>query len=312
MDGFDQFSNVIVIASTNRPDVLDPALLRPGRFDRRVIIDLPDLEGRKAIMNIHMRNKPIAKEVDTVKLARRTVGFSGADLENMLNEAAINAARRNAKEISALDLEDAATKVKMGPEKRRLQSEDDKRMTAYHEAGHAIVARFMPETDPVHRITIVSRGMALGYNLILPTTDRYNETKTRLFSIIAYAMGGRAAEEIIYKEPTTGASNDFEKATQIARDMVTRYGMSDLGPINLESSQEEMVFLGRGATDKTSFSEETNQRIDAEIKKILDAAYAKALDLLKEHRKKLDLVTEKLMDQETIEAEEFEELMTAK
>ena len=192
------------------------------------------------------------------------------------------------------------------------QSEEDKRMTAYHEAGHAIVARFMPETDPVHRITIVSRGMALGYNLILPTTDRYNETKTRLFSIIAYAMGGRAAEEIIYKEPTTGASNDFEKATQIARDMVTRYGMSDLGPINLESSQEEMVFLGRGATDKTSFSEETNQRIDAEIKKILDAAYAKALDLLKEHRKKLDLVTEKLMDQETIEAEEFEELMTAK
>lgn len=312
MDGFDQFSNVIVIASTNRPDVLDPALLRPGRFDRRVIIDLPDLEGRKAIMNIHMRNKPIAKEVDTVKLARRTVGFSGADLENMLNEAAINAARRNAKEISALDLEDAATKVKMGPEKRRLQSEEDKRMTAYHEAGHAIVARFMPETDPVHRITIVSRGMALGYNLILPTTDRYNETKTRLFSIIAYAMGGRAAEEIIYKEPTTGASNDFEKATQIARDMVTRYGMSDLGPINLESSQEEMVFLGRGATDKTSFSEETNQRIDTEIKKILDAAYAKALDLLKEHRKKLDLVTEKLMEQETIEAEEFEELMTAK
>lgn len=312
MDGFDQSSNVIVIASTNRPDVLDPALLRPGRFDRRVIIDLPDLEGRKAIIAIHMRNKPVAKDVDTAKLARRTVGFSGADLENMLNEAAINAARRNAKEITSLDLEDAATKVKMGPEKRRLQSEDDKRMTAYHEAGHAIVARFMPETDPVHRITIVSRGMALGYNLILPTTDRYNETKTRLFSIIAYAMGGRAAEEIIYKEPTTGASNDFEKATQIARDMVTRYGMSDLGPINLESSQEEMVFLGRGSTDKTNFSEETNQRIDAEIKKILDAAYAKAVELLKEHRKKLDLVTEKLMEQETIEAEEFEELMSAK
>ena len=312
MDGFDQNSNVIVIASTNRPDVLDPALLRPGRFDRRVIIDLPDLEGRKAIMSIHMRNKPIAKEVDVVKLARRTVGFSGADLENMLNEAAINAARRNAKEITADDLEDAATKVKMGPEKRRLQSDEDKRATAYHEAGHAIVARFMPETDPVHRITIVSRGMALGYNLILPTTDRYNETKTRLFSIIAYAMGGRAAEELIYKEPTTGASNDFEKATQIARDMVTRYGMSDLGPINLVESEEEMVFLGRGVSNKTNFSEETNQRIDQEIKKILDSAYEKALEILTTHRDKLEKVTDLLMEQETIEAEEFEELMTAK
>lgn len=312
MDGFDQTSNVIVIASTNRPDVLDPALLRPGRFDRRVIIDLPDLEGRKAIMSIHMRNKPIAKDVDINKLARRTVGFSGADIENMLNEAAISAARRNAKEITPIDLEDSATKVKMGPEKRRLQTEEDKRMTAYHEAGHAIVARFMPETDPVHRITIVSRGMALGYNLILPTTDRYNETKTRLFSIIAYAMGGRAAEELIYKEPTTGASNDFEKATQIARDMVTRYGMSDLGPINLVESQEEMVFLGRGLSEKTNFSEETNQKIDQEIKKILDQAYHKALEILTEQRQKLELITDKLMEQETIEAEEFEDLIAAK
>lgn len=312
MDGFDQTSNVIVIASTNRPDVLDPALLRPGRFDRRVIIDLPDLEGRKAIISIHMRNKPISKDVEVTKLARRTVGFSGADLENMLNEAAINAARRNKTEISVLDLEEAATKVKMGPEKRRLQSDDDKRMTAYHEAGHAIVARFMPETDPVHRITIVSRGMALGYNLILPTIDRYNETKTRLFSIITYAMGGRAAEEIIYKEPTTGASNDFEKATQIARDMVTRYGMSDLGPINLVESEEEMVFLGKGLSNKTNFSEVTNEKIDGEIKKILDQAYKKALDILNEHRDKLELITDKLMEQETIEADEFEELITAK
>lgn len=312
MDGFDQTSNVIVIASTNRPDVLDPALLRPGRFDRRVIIDLPDLEGRKAIISIHMRNKPISKDVEVTKLARRTVGFSGADLENMLNEAAINAARRNKTEISVLDLEEAATKVKMGPEKRRLQSDDDKRMTAYHEAGHAIVARFMPETDPVHRITIVSRGMALGYNLILPTIDRYNETRTRLFSIITYAMGGRAAEEIIYKEPTTGASNDFEKATQIARDMVTRYGMSDLGPINLVESEEEMVFLGKGLSNKTNFSEVTNEKIDGEIKKILDQAYKKALDILNEHRDKLELITDKLMEQETIEADEFEELITAK
>lgn len=312
MDGFDQTSNVIVIASTNRPDVLDPALLRPGRFDRRVIIDLPDLEGRKAIIGIHMRNKPIAKEVDIAKLARRTVGFSGADLENMLNEAAINAARRNKSEISALDLEEAATKVKMGPEKRRLQTDEDKRMTAYHEAGHAIVARFMPETDPVHRITIVSRGMALGYNLILPTIDRYNETKTRLFSIITYAMGGRAAEEIIYKEPTTGASNDFEKATQIARDMVTRYGMSQLGPINLVESEEEMVFLGKGLSNKTNFSEETNQKIDQEIKSILDQAYKKAIEILTENRDKLELITDKLMEQETIEADEFEELITAK
>lgn len=311
MDGFDQMANVIVIASTNRPDVLDPALLRPGRFDRRVIIDLPDLEGRKAIMNIHMRNKPIGRDVDVVKLARRTVGFSGADLENMLNEAAIAAARKDAKEITATDLEDAATKVKMGPEKKRLQSEEDRRSTAYHEAGHAIVARFMPETDPVHRITIVSRGMALGYNLILPTTDRYNETKTRLFSIIAYAMGGRAAEELIYGEPTTGASNDFEKATAIARDMVTRYGMSELGPINLVENEEEMVFLGRGATRGTSFSDETNRKIDSEIKRILDEAYAAALKTLKDHKDKLELVTDILMDQETIEAEEFEELMSS-
>ncbi len=309
MDGFDQTSNVIVIASTNRPDVLDPALLRPGRFDRRVIIDLPDLEGRKAIMSIHMRNKPIEAGVDVVKLARRTVGFSGADLESMLNEAAITAARKNAKEITALDLEDAATKVKMGPEKRRLQTEEDKRSTAYHEAGHAIVARFMPETDPVHRITIVSRGMALGYNLILPTMDRYNETKTRLFSIIAYAMGGRAAEELIYGEPTTGASNDFEKATQIARDMVTRYGMSELGPINLVASEEEMVFLGRGAGHRTNFSEDTNRKIDGEVKRILDEAYAAALKTLKEHKDKLEIVTDTLMDQETIEAEEFEKMM---
>ncbi len=308
MDGFESNTNVIVIASTNRPDVLDPALLRPGRFDRRVIIDLPDLEGRKAIISIHMRNKPIAKDVDVNKIARRTIGFSGADLENMLNEAAIAAARKNAKEITALDLEDAATKVKMGPEKRRLQSDEDKKMTAYHEGGHAIVAHFMPETDPVHRITIVSRGMALGYNLILPTIDRYNETKTRLFSVIAYAMGGRAAEELIYNEQTTGASNDFEKATQIARDMVTRYGMSKIGPINLEKS-EEMVFLGRDMGERTSYSEETNRQIDEEVKRILDEAYQQAIDILKKHRAKLDELVDKLMEQETLEGDEFEALM---
>jgi cell division protease FtsH len=308
MDGFEPNSNVIVIASTNRPDVLDPALLRPGRFDRRVIIDLPDLEGRKAIIAIHMRNKPMAKNVDINKIARRTVGFSGADLENMLNEAAIAAARRNAKEITAQDLEDSATKVKMGPEKRRLQSEEDKRMTAYHEAGHALVAYNMPETDPVHRVTIVSRGMALGYNLILPTADRYNETKTRLFSVIAYAMGGRAAEEVVYNEFTTGASNDFEKATQIARDMVTRYGMSALGPINLEK-HDEMVFLGRDMGERTSYSEETNRKVDEEVKRILDDAYGQAIKILKVHRGKLDQIVDKLMEQETLEADEFEAIM---
>jgi cell division protease FtsH len=308
MDGFEPNSNVIVIASTNRPDVLDPALLRPGRFDRRVIIDLPDLEGRKAIIAIHMRNKPIAKNVDITKIARRTIGFSGADLENMLNEAAIAAARKNAKEITAQDLEDAATKVKMGPEKRRLQTEEDKKMTAYHEVGHALVAYYMPETDPVHRVTIVSRGMALGYNLILPTTDRYNETKTRLLSMIAYAMGGRAAEEEVYQEFTTGASNDFEKATQIARDMVTRYGMSALGPINLEK-QDEMVFLGRDMGERTNYSEETSRKVDEEVKKIIDEAYHKAKTILKEHRSKLDLVVNKLMEQETLEGDEFEALM---
>lgn len=309
MDGFEPNSNVIVIASTNRPDVLDPALLRPGRFDRRVIIDLPDLEGRKAIISIHMRNKPMSKNINIDKIARRTIGFSGADLESMLNEAAIAAARQNAKEITAQDLEDAATKVKMGPEKRRLQSEEDKKMTAYHEVGHALVAYYMPETDPVHRVTIVARGMALGYNLILPTTDRYNETKTRLFSMIAYAMGGRAAEEVVYGELTTGASNDFEKATQIARDMVTRYGMSELGPINLES-HDEMVFLGRDMGERTSYSEETNRKIDEEVKKILDEAYAQALAILKKHRTKLDQVVDKLMEQETLESDEFDALMS--
>ena len=311
MDGFEPNSNVIVIASTNRPDVLDPALLRPGRFDRRVIIDLPDLEGRKSIIAIHMRNKPMAKNVDVNKIARRTIGFSGADLENMLNEAAIAAARKGAKEITATDLEEAATKVKMGPEKRRLQSDEDKRMTAYHEGGHAIVAHFMPETDPVHRITIVSRGMALGYNLILPTIDRYNETKTRLFSVIAYAMGGRAAEELIYGEQTTGASNDFEKATQIARDMVTRYGMSSLGPVNFES-HDEMVFLGRDIGEKANYSEETSRKIDQEVKKILDNAYQQALDILTKHRAKLDELVDMLMEQETLEAHEFEALMSSK
>jgi cell division protease FtsH len=311
MDGFEANNNVIVIASTNRPDVLDPALLRPGRFDRRVIIDLPDLEGRKAIIGIHMRNKPIAKNTDIVKIARRTIGFSGADLESMLNEAAIAAARKNAKEITAQDLEDSATKVKMGPEKRRLQSEEDKKMTAYHEVGHALVAYYMPETDPVHRVTIVARGMALGYNLILPTTDRYNETQTRLTSMIAYAMGGRAAEEVVYNESTTGASNDFEKATQIARDMVTRYGMSNIGPINLES-HDEMVFLGRDMGERTSYSEETNRQIDQEVKRIVDEAYQKAVTILKQNRQKLDTVVNKLMEQETLESDEFEALMTAK
>jgi len=309
MDGFTPNDNVIVIAATNRGDLLDPALLRPGRFDRRVVLDMPDLEGRKAILAIHARGKKFAKSVDWEKVAKRTVGFSGADLENMLNEAAILAARLNKKEIDERDLEEAAVKVKLGPERKRLQSEEDKRLTAYHEAGHAVVNFFCPHADPVHRISIVARGMSLGHTLIAPLKDRTQETKTRLLEQIRVMMGGRVAEEITFGEMTTGAANDIAQATRIARAMVVDFGMSNLGPISL-GPQPELGDFGRVVWyDQTTISPEMQYKIDQEVKKIIDEAYKEAKKVLLENRDKLDKIVEALLKKETMEEEEFKELM---
>ena len=307
MDGFESNANVIVLAATNRPDLLDPALVRAGRFDRRVVVGLPDIDGRKKIIEIHMKGKPLADDVKVDALARRTVGYSGADLESMLNEAAIMAAGEGEKKINRRHLEEAATKVKLGPEKKRMQSEEARTMTAYHEAGHAIVMHELPTTDPVHLISIISRGMALGFTLAPPTSDRYNETKERLEDMIASFMGGRAAEELVYGKFTTGASDDLDKATQVARDMVTEYGMSALGPISFRSYGDEPSFYRAGTDMK--ISPQLLEKIDAEVQRILDEAYDKALSILKAHRAQLDEVTEQLVKDETMRAEEFEAIM---
>lgn len=301
----------VLLHNTNRGDLLDPALLRPGRFDRRVVLDMPDIEGRKAILAIHMKGKPFTPEVDWDKMARRTVGFSGADLENMLNEAAILAARLGKKSIDMEDLEEAATKVKLGPEKKRIQSDLDKRMTAYHEAGHAIVTHELPHMDPVHRISIVSRGLALGFTLIPPVKDRYTETRSHLLEQVTSLLGGRAAEELVFQEFTAGAASDISKATEIARTMVVEYGMSDLGPVNLGPNLS-VSEIGRVWYEPTQVSPQMQSKIDAEIKKIIDNCYKNALEILKNLKEKLGLVGEKLMKKETIEGEEFEKLMGAK
>ncbi len=303
MDGFAPNDKVIVIAATNRGDLLDSALLRPGRFDRRVMVDYPDVEGRKAILAIHARNKPFDKDVSWDKIARRTVGFSGADIENMLNEAAISAARNNRSTVTMDDMEEAATKVKLGPEKKRLQSDLDKKITAYHEGGHAIVTHFQPDTDPVHRISIVSRGMSLGHTLIPPSQDRLHQTKTRLLHMITSMLGGRAAEEVIFNEITTGASNDFDQATSIARAMVVDYGMSDLGPVNYGASQD--ITNWGGYYGQNSISEETMHLIDLEIQKIIQACYKDAVALIKKHKTKLDKVAEALVKTESLDEDEF-------
>lgn len=307
MDGFAPNEQVIVIAATNRGDILDSALLRPGRFDRRVMLDMPDIEGRKEILQIHMKGKPFDKDADWDKVSRRTVGFSGADLENMLNEAAIAAARADKRSIDMAALEEAATKVKLGPQKKRLQSELDRKMTAYHEAGHAIVTHLLPHMDPVHRISIVSRGMALGFTLIPPAKDRVHETKTRLINQIASMLGGRAAEELIFNELTTGASNDIDKATNIARQMVIEFGMSTIGPINF-GPRYDYGLMSRGY-EQAQISPEMMAKIDTEIKKILDQGYKTALEILKKSRTKLDKVAQELVKKETLEAEEFEHIM---
>lgn len=311
MDGFTPNESVIVLAATNRPDLLDPALIRPGRFDRRVVLNMPDLEERKAIIELHMKGKPFAKEVSIERFARRTVGFSGADLANMLNEAAILAAREGKKIIDSQDLEEAATKVKLGPQRKRLQTETDRRLSAYHEAGHAVVGHSLPQIDPVHRITIVSRGMTGGHTMFPPTEDRSNETKSRLLEQVTTALGGQAAEEMIFKDISTGAANDLEIATAIVREMVTEYGMSDLGPINTKTRSMFGLWPKMGEEGGV-VSENLQSKIDSEVKKIIDAAYLKAQVILRKHRNKLDAVAKALLEKETLDTEEFEKIVGAK
>lgn len=306
MDGFTPNEQLVVIAATNRPDILDPALVRPGRFDRRVMLQLPDIEGRKDILQIHAKGKPFEKSVNWERVARRTVGYSGADLENMLNEAAILAARLEKKVIDMQDLEEAATKVKLGPEKKRMQSDEDKRITAYHESGHAIVSYYMPKADPVHRISIVGRGLSLGHTLIPPSQDRVHETKTRLLEQISTMLGGRAAEELIFSEMTTGASDDIGKATEIARTMVIDYGMSRLGPVNYDVERARIM------GESMQISDVLQAKIDAEIRKIMDRAYSDAQKVLKTNRPKLDSVAKLLLQKETLEGDEFDEIMSSK
>ncbi len=312
MDGFTPNDNVVVLAATNRGDLLDPALLRPGRFDRRVVLDMPDKEGRRDILLIHARNKKLADKIDWDKVADRTVGFSGADLENMLNEAAIQAARADKKVIEMEDIEEAATKVKLGPAKKRLQSEEDKKITAYHEGGHAIVTHFQTKMDPVHRISIVARGMSLGHTLIPPAADRTHETKSRMLQQITAMLGGRAAEEVIFNEMTSGASNDIERATALARAMVVDFGMSTLGPVNLGPQQEFDEFGKQTWYEPSPVSQAMQEKVDKEITDIMETCYKEAVVLIKKNRKPLDAVAAKLLEVETVDREVFEKIVGKK
>ncbi|NTV30723.1 ATP-dependent zinc metalloprotease FtsH [candidate division WWE3 bacterium] len=308
MDGFSPNDNVIVIAATNRPDLLDSALTRPGRFDRTVVLQLPDIVGREEIIRIHLRNKPLASDVDITRLARLTVGFSGADIENMLNEAAILAARTGKKEIDMRDISNSATKVKLGPERRHLQSDADKKMTAYHEAGHAIVANRTPGMDPVQRVSIVSRGMALGFTEINPEQDKYHQTKTDLLNRITALLGGRAAEEIVFNDATVGAKSDLEKANIIARKMVAELGMSSLGPVAFDYV-DSLEQTGDPILDRSKYSEQMASKIDSEIIQIITDAYKRAKDILTKDRILLDKVVDALMVEETIEQDKFEQII---
>ena len=312
MDGFTPNDNVLILAATNRGDLLDPALLRPGRFDRRVMLDMPDKEGRTEILKIHARGKPFTKDVNWEKISSRTVGFSGADIENMLNEAAIQAARSDRLQITMADIEEAATKVKLGPVKRKLQSEEDRKMTAYHEAGHAIVTTFLPHTDPVHRISIVARGMSLGHTLIPPEMDRAHETQTRLTEQIAAMLGGRAAEDAVFSEFTTGAANDIDQATHIARRMVIDFGMSPLGPVNLGPQTDYSEFGRPVFYDPQTVSPQMQAKIDSQVSQIIDAAYKKSVKIIKSKRQLLDKVVAALLQKETIDREEFEAIIGKK
>ncbi len=310
MDGFDTNTNVIVIAATNRPDVLDPALLRPGRFDRQVVLDNPDIRGRNQVLEVHARGKPFEKSVNLGTLAKQTPGFSGADLANLLNESAILAARRNKKAIGMGELEEAIDRVISGPQRKsRIISEKEKAITSYHEVGHALVARMLPNLDPLHKVTIVARGMAGGYTRLLPTEDRYLYTKSQFEETLAFSLGGHAAEQLIFGEVTTGASNDIERATSLARQMVTQYGMSEkLGPLAL-GNRQEMVFLGRDIGEQRNYSEAVAQEIDNEVRNLINRAYSVAREILIRHKDKLVTVSEKLMTLETIEGPIFDEIL---
>ena len=313
MDGFETNLGVIVVAATNRPDILDAALLRPGRFDRQVYVTLPDIRGREQILNVHMRKVPLGTDVNASVIARGTPGMSGADLANLCNEAALMAARRNARTVEMQDFEKAKDKIFMGPERKSMvMPEEERRNTAYHEAGHALIGKLLPKCDPVHKVTIIPRGRALGVTMSLPAQDRYSYDKEYMLNQISMLFGGRIAEEVFMHQMTTGASNDFERATSIARDMVMRYGMTDaLGPMVYAENEGE-VFLGRSVTKTTNMSEQTMQKVDAEVRSIIDVQYKLARDLIEEHSDKMHAMAKALLEWETIDAEQIDDIMDGK
>jgi cell division protease FtsH len=313
MDGFETNLGVIVMAATNRPDILDPALLRPGRFDRQVYVTLPDIRGREQILNVHMRKVPLGGDVKAEVIARGTPGFSGADLANLVNEAALFAARRSARIVEMIDFERAKDKIIMGAERRSMvMDEEERRNTAYHEAGHALIGRLLPKLDPVHKVTIIPRGRALGVTVSLPEKDRYSTDKIRMLSTLSMLFGGRIAEEVFMGQMTTGASNDFERATAIARDMVMRYGMTDsLGPMVYAENEGE-VFLGRSVTQTKNISEDTMRKVDAEVRRIIDEQYAIARKLIEEHADKMHAMAKALLDWETIDGEQIDDIMSGR
>ena len=307
MDGFDPNAGIIVIAATNRPDILDPALLRPGRFDRRVVVDNPDSKGRRAILDVHVRGKPLAEDINPEVLAKHTPGFSGADLANLVNEAALLAARRNKKKITMSEMDEAIERVIAGPQRRsRILSPREREIAAFHEGGHALLGKLLPNADPPHKVTILPRGMALGYVISSPPEDKYTYTRTELLDRVTAALGGRVAEELIFNEMTTGAQNDFEQATDLARRMVTEFGMSDkLGPLSL-GKRHGPVFLGRDLVETRNYSEEIAYEIDKEVRRIIDECYERARTIITEHRSKLESVAKALLERESLEGEDLE------
>ncbi len=309
MDGFDTDTNVIIVAATNRPDILDPALLRPGRFDRRVILDRPDMRGREAILKVHVKGKPLEAEVNLSTIAKATPGFVGADLENLVNEAAILAARRDKRTIGQPEFEESIERVIAGPERKsRIISEEEKQIVAYHEAGHAVVGHVIPEADPVHKVSIIARGMMGGFTMALPEEDRTLISRNKMRGDMAFLLGGRAAEELVFNDITSGASNDLERVTRVARSMVTRLGMSDdLGPM-VYGQKEELIFLGREISEQRDYSESVAERIDGEVRKLVQEAYTRAKEILLEYRAQLDAIAGRLIEVETIDREEFESL----
>ena len=313
MDGFEMKDNIILIAATNRPDILDPALLRPGRFDRQIVVDRPDRKGRAKILEVHTRGKPLAKEINVDALAGQTPGFTGADLSNLVNEAALLAARHGKREVTQVELEEGIMRVIAGPEKKtRVMSEKERLITAYHEMGHALVGHFLEHSDPVHKISIISRGQALGYTISMPQEDKFLTTRAELNDSMAMTLGGRAAEEIVFGEITTGASNDIEKVTQTAKAMVMRYGMSDkLGP-RVFGHDHGQPFLGREFSSEPDYSDEIAREIDDEIRRVVESAHQSAIEILMEHREGLTLTSEILLKRETIEKDEFIALLAGK